>query len=121
MMPAPGKPVRRAAEYQVGDQSQGRRHDQRLAQVNPPQDDGFVYKVNDNRRDEDLGNVVPAFPQQPAPIGGIGEDGPAVGGSSFPGVPQPGADREDGGNQRLDDDSEREGTLNPPDKMFQMF
>lgn len=53
--PTPDNAVHRTAEQWIGQQSQERRHGQRLAWINSVEDDNFVDQIDDDRDNEDPG------------------------------------------------------------------
>jgi len=79
--------------------------------------------------DEHIQDRSPPFAQQMPPILTAREDGPEVRGPAALRVPQPGADRQDGSDQRLQHEAEghraadaaAEVFENPRQQVFQLF
>jgi len=67
------------AKKQIRRKRNDRRDNERLQWVDPAEDNDFVNHVNDNRRREEPGDVMPTLAQQFPPMNRIGENCPSVG------------------------------------------
>ena len=68
--------------------------------------DDLVDRVQDERDDENVPNVLPALSNQLLPAALIRQDGPQEGRPAIARVPHSGPDREDDGHRRLEDQPE---------------
>jgi hypothetical protein len=73
--------------------------------------DDFVDQIDEDRDDEDPGQLSPSFSQQFVPVNRICEDGPAIGGAPGPCVSEAGLARDNGRRQRLEDQSKRKRSV----------
>jgi hypothetical protein len=105
--PATDNSVHRTADEWIGQQSQERGYDQGLTRVNFVEHDDFIDQIDQDRDDEDPGQLSPSLSQQFVPVNRIGEDGPAIGRAPGPCVSEACTARDNGRRQGLEDQSKR--------------
>ncbi len=80
--------------------------------------DDLVDRVQDQRKDKDVPDIVPRLSQQLVPAAWMGENGPQEGGLAFPCIVQSRPDRKEDGHGRLEDQPESHRPVRTTDEIL---
>src|SRR5438094_8239853 len=73
---APQDSIDDAAKYEVRKYGENCAHHECFEWIDPPLDDDLVDHIDNNRRNEDLANLLPAFTQEGSPLYRLFHDRP---------------------------------------------
>lgn len=99
--------VRRTPKEQIWQQSQDRRHNQRLFKIQPTELHDLVHAVYDHRGNKDRGDIFPTVSKEPSSVVRIGQHGPAVPNTTLLCISEAGSNREDVRHRWLNNESKR--------------